>query len=59
MRKLGYLFHHQVGSHRTYRSPDGTRRIIVPIHAGDIKRGLLRQLIKDLGLTREEFQKLL
>jgi predicted RNA binding protein YcfA (HicA-like mRNA interferase family) len=34
--------------------------IVVPVHGGEeIGRGLLSKIIKDAGLTREEFLKLL
>ncbi|HJZ43096.1 MAG TPA: type II toxin-antitoxin system HicA family toxin [Hyphomicrobiaceae bacterium] len=36
------------------------RRTVVPVHAGkDVKRGLLRKIIDDAGLTVEEFCDLL
>ena len=39
---------------------DPTRRTVVPVHVGrDIKRGLLRKIIDDAGLTVEEFSGLL
>jgi predicted RNA binding protein YcfA (HicA-like mRNA interferase family) len=31
----------------------------VPMHPGDIARSLLKKIIKDVGLTEEEFRKLL
>jgi len=35
-------------------------RIVVPVHLGkDIKPGLIRAIIKEAGLKREEFFKLL
>jgi len=35
-------------------------RIVVPVHPGkDIKPGLIRAIIKEAGLKREEFFKLL
>ncbi len=35
-------------------------RIVIPVHPGkDIKPGLLRAIIKEAGLSREDFFKLL
>jgi len=35
-------------------------RIVVPVHPGkDVKPGLVRKIIAEAGLTREEFFKLL
>jgi len=58
--KLGFRFDRQRGSHAVYiRSSDG-RRIVIPMHKGrDIRVGLLRSLISDMGITPEEFQGLL
>jgi len=33
--------------------------VIVPIHARELHRGLMLKIIKQTGLTREEFQKFL
>ena len=58
--KLGFTFDRQRGSHAVYiRNSDG-RRIVIPMHKGkDIRVGLLRSLISDMGITPEEFQGLL
>jgi len=49
------------GSHQIMAHPhDQTRRTVVPVHAGqDIKRGLLRKIIDDAGMTVAEFNALL
>ena len=45
----------QRGSHKQFRHPDG-RQTTVPFHGGrDISPILLRRIIKDIGLTPEEF----
>jgi predicted RNA binding protein YcfA (HicA-like mRNA interferase family) len=42
--------------HRT----DPDRSTVVPVHGGvDLKRGLLRKIIADAGLTEDEFRALL
>ena len=57
IRKIGYVWEHTEGSHMILLHPSG-RRLSVPRHA-ELGRGLLRALIKDAGLSREEFLKLL
>jgi len=53
--QLGFVEVRQKGSHKQYRHPDG-RGTTVPFHAGrDISPILLKQIIKDIGLTPEEF----
>lgn len=57
MGKIGYIWDHTEGSHMILlHSSKG--RLSVPRH-GELGRGLLRALIKDAGLTRDEFLKLL
>lgn len=49
----------QKGSHIILINSQRTR-IVVPMYAGrEIKPGLLRAIIKEAGLTREEFLRLL
>ena len=59
LKKLGFVFVRQRGSHAFYRHEDG-RSTVVPMHAGeDIGRGLLRAILRDLQLSPEEFEALL
>jgi len=52
---LGFQEVRQRGSHKQYRHPDG-RGTTVPFHPGrDISPILLRQIVKDIGLTVDEF----
>jgi predicted RNA binding protein YcfA (HicA-like mRNA interferase family) len=57
--RIGYLFDHQRGSHIQLRhgSPPH-RRLSVPDHK-ELSKGLLRALIRDAGLTVDEFTELL
>ena len=55
LERLGFVEVRQRGSHKQYRHPDG-RATTVPFHAGrDVSPLLLRQIIKDIRLTSEEF----
>ena len=57
LNKLGFVRVRQRGSHAFYRHADG-RSTVVPMHAGeDIRRGLLRAILRDLELSPEEFEK--
>ena len=58
LEKIGFQKVRQKGSHVFLKHPDG-RTTVVPIHKGEeIGRGLLRKIIKDAKLTREDFLKL-
>jgi len=55
LESLGFVVVRQRGSHMQYRHSDG-RCTTVPIHPGkDLSSVLLRQIIKDIGLTLDEF----
>ena len=55
LANLGFQEIRQRGSHKQYRHPDG-RGTTVPFHSRrDISPILLRQIIKDIGLTVDEF----
>jgi predicted RNA binding protein YcfA (HicA-like mRNA interferase family) len=59
LEKLGYDFDVQHGSHMILRhSLPPYRRITVPNHK-PVAKGTLRQIIKDAGLTMDEFKNLL
>jgi predicted RNA binding protein YcfA (HicA-like mRNA interferase family) len=55
----GYEIDHQTGSHIILRHPaPPNRRLTVPNHA-ELKKGTLRALIRDAGLTVDQFVELL
>lgn len=58
IRKIGFSKHHQVGSHATYKHSDG-RRVTIPMHNRELKKGLLHGILKDLEMTIEELKELI
>jgi predicted RNA binding protein YcfA (HicA-like mRNA interferase family) len=60
LRKRGFLVVRQRGSHVRLQKEtgDGVIKLTVPVH-DPVKRGTLRRIIKDAGLTVEEFANLL
>jgi predicted RNA binding protein YcfA (HicA-like mRNA interferase family) len=59
LERAGFFHHHTRGSHYHFKHPDRPRLVPVPYHARDIKRGLLRTIIRQAGMTVEEFLDLL
>ena len=56
---LGFARARQKGSHVFYRHPDG-RTTTVPHHSGrDLSRPLLREILREIELSPEEFAALL
>ncbi len=59
LSKIGYEFDRQKGSHIILRQINYPfRRIIVPDHK-EVAKGTLRSIIRQVGLTLEEFKDLL
>ena len=59
LHRAGAEIDHITGSHYIMRHPDG-RRTVVLYHTGrDIKRGILRAIIRQSGLTMAEFLKVM
>lgn len=59
LQKLGFEVDHVTGSHYIFRHPDG-RRAVIPYHDNrDIKQGVLRSILRQAGLTVDEFKNLL
>ena len=56
LRRAGFYIHHQTGSHATLKHPDDpTKRVTVPVHSRDLQRGTLLAIVKQAGMTTEEF----
>ena len=58
LKKLGFEFKRQRGSHMFFEHSDG-RTTVIPNHPGEkVDRGLLNKIVKhDLQMNREEFMK--
>jgi len=56
--KLGFTKSRQTGSHERWNHPDG-RAVTIPIHGGkEIGSPLFHKILRQLGVSAEEFQKL-
>tara|TARA_Y100000310_G_scaffold344266_1_gene456092 strand:- start:131 stop:352 length:222 start_codon:yes stop_codon:yes gene_type:complete len=55
LKKLGFSPIRQKGSHLFMKHSDG-RVTVVPVHSGkDIGRGLLKKILNEIDVDREEF----
>ena len=59
LESLGFVQVRQKGSHVFMQHPDG-RTTVVPVHGGqDIGKGLVRKLLHDVKISRDEWLELL
>ena len=60
LERAGFQVARMSGSHcRLIHTSDPTRKITIPVHSGDLKRGTLRGIIAQAGFTVGEFIALL
>ncbi len=58
LSKQGFVEDRQSGSHVRLEHPDG-RKTSVPVHSGEnVRVGLLRKILRDVNISRSEFEKL-
>lgn len=60
LQRVGFRIERVAGGHYLLvRDDDPSRMVVVPYHGSrDLKRGTLRAILRDAGLTVEEFRKL-
>jgi predicted RNA binding protein YcfA (HicA-like mRNA interferase family) len=58
LRRAGFNVHHQTGSHAVLKHASG-RRVTVPMHNRDLKTGTLRAIVRESGMSVDEFVALL
>jgi len=59
LKKAGFVKIRQTGSHLILANKNTRNIVTVPLHAKEMKKGLLFGIIKQSGLTAEEFIKLI
>lgn len=57
LKRAGYGERRQSGSHLVLRHDDG-RQTYLPMHPGDVPSGTFKSILKQAGLTEEEFRDL-
>jgi predicted RNA binding protein YcfA (HicA-like mRNA interferase family) len=59
LRKAGFQFdRYAKGSHEIWRNPQTRARVTVPNHPGDLPEGTVRAILRQAGLSVEEFLQL-
>jgi predicted RNA binding protein YcfA (HicA-like mRNA interferase family) len=59
LQRAGFFLDHTTGSHRFFRHPSRPGIVTVPFHRKDLKRGTLKSLLDQAGLSTQEFLDLL
>ena len=59
LQRAGFEVDHQTGSHVILRHPITQARTVVSIHSRDLPRGTLKKILRQAGLSEDEFRELL
>jgi predicted RNA binding protein YcfA (HicA-like mRNA interferase family) len=59
LQKAGFVIKRQKGDHVIMKRANPSARVTVPNHRKDLKPGTLHEIIKEAGLTVDEFIQLL
>lgn len=59
LERCGWELDRVKGSHHVFRHPDHANRVVVPMHARDLAKGTLNQIVDASGVSRDEFLDLL
>jgi predicted RNA binding protein YcfA (HicA-like mRNA interferase family) len=56
LKALGFQFHRQAaGSHEIWHNPETQKFTTIPNHPGDMPEGTLRAILKQAGVSPDEF----
>ena len=55
LEKCGFELERIKGSHHFYHNPETKKSASIPFHGKDVPKGLLNEILKEAGISREEF----
>jgi predicted RNA binding protein YcfA (HicA-like mRNA interferase family) len=59
LKKAGFVELEQKGSHLTLFNSETNRQTTVAIHGRDVKRGLMKEILRQAGISEEQFRRLI
>ena len=54
LKRIGYVEARQAGSHLILKHPD-RQILVIPMHVGDLAKPFLKSILKEAGISEEEF----
>jgi len=55
LEKCGFELERIKGSHHFYHNPETKKSASIPFHGKDVPKGPLNEILKEAGISREEF----
>ena len=59
LKSLGFQLDHTTGSHFIFYNPKNKKRAVAPYHIKDLPKGTLMSILKEAGINRKEFEKIM
>ncbi|MBI1866384.1 MAG: type II toxin-antitoxin system HicA family toxin, partial [Candidatus Staskawiczbacteria bacterium] len=59
LQSLNFTLDHSTGSHFIFYNPLTKKRAVVPCHNKDLLKGTLISILKEAGISKEDFKKFL
>ena len=59
LKRAGFVENGQEGSHLYFWNAASRLETSVPLHSGDLRRSLMKAIIRQAGLSEDEFRKFL
>lgn len=56
LKQLGFDEIRQTGSHKFFSHQKDGKNTVIPMHNKDLKRGLIKAILKDIGISDEEYE---
>jgi len=56
LERAGFDVERQTGSHLILRNPTNGRTTCVPLHGKDVKRSLMKEILRQAGLSEDDFR---
>lgn len=59
LERAGWYVHETHGSHAQLKHDEIAGRVTIPMHPGDVPRRLVHRILKQAGMSQEDFLELL
>ncbi|NJD78100.1 MAG: addiction module toxin, HicA family [Candidatus Methanoperedens sp.] len=59
LERKGFVLDRTKGSHYIYYNNETKKRAVVPVHKSDLPKGTLLEILKQIGINKEELSELL
>ncbi|HLF09371.1 MAG TPA: type II toxin-antitoxin system HicA family toxin [Dehalococcoidia bacterium] len=56
LRQLGIVLRREAARHEVWWNPSTGRRTLIPRHRGEVPRGTLHTILRDLGFTERDLE---